>query len=210
MTKFYLRPNTYDSYIVNEQESYFKLINPTKEDRWLDIGANIGAFASFLAPLVKSVICIEPEPENFKRLTMNIKLNSVVNADLLQKAVVGNNDKTRTFHVLKHSNKGLHSLISRSDVAEQEEIKVECVKLGKLIKDYDINKIKLDVEGAEYEILISADLSNIEELIMEYHFTIAENARENFKPLIGHLYKFFKNIEYTPEAGGVCLVYCKK
>jgi tRNA G37 N-methylase Trm5 len=50
-----------------------------EDDVVLDVGANIGAFTIRVARKVKRVIAIESEPQNFRLLLENIKINNIQN-----------------------------------------------------------------------------------------------------------------------------------
>ena len=69
----WVRKDTLDEYIVNEQQQYLKLFNLNEDDRFLDIGANIGATAFFVADKVSKVFCYEPDVDNFELLQKNTK-----------------------------------------------------------------------------------------------------------------------------------------
>ena len=94
----------------------------------------------------------------------HIKRNSI---DKLKKhwaSGIGSFDKS---HLLNHRNKRF--LISEDDI---EEIKINCISFENLKKKYtikSIEKLMLDVEGAEFKILDSIDLTkiNIKQIFFE-------------------------------------------
>ena len=64
-------------------------------------------------------------------------------------------------------NKGIHMT---RPVNGRESIEVETVSFSDLINEIKPNKIKIDVEGAEYDFLPFEFPSFVEKLVMEIHF----------------------------------------
>ena len=97
-------------------------------------------------------------------------------------------------HILNHRSKRFK--IEESDI---KEIKIEFITFDKLIKKYSINsidKLQIDVEGAEYEILKTIDLKNtkINQILFESKhfdgtFMEGEKLKEIKKKLTSEGYK---------------------
>lgn len=191
------RENTLDKYIFNEVKKYCKLITLNMNDNWLDIGSQIGCFPELINNKVNSVICVEPEPENFmllKNNTLNMK-----NVIVINKMVVGNNDKTRKFYINTKKNKGSHSEFVKRG---RKKVYVECENINEIIKRYSINKIKMDIEGSEYNIIKSINQwSNIDEMIFEFHFNILKDHPDHLKyfEIINLLRKEFSELIYKEK-----------
>ncbi len=202
----FVRVGTLDEYIVKEQSQYFKLFDLKMTDRFLDIGANIGATAAFTADKVHKVFCYEPDVDNFKLLTINTdKLNNIYRFNL---ALVGNDDATRKLYLNIQKNKATHSFLVKRG---RDKVTVSCRNINYAIKLHKINVIKMDVEGAEYELLTSmnySSISKIDELIFEYHFTILKY--DKYFELIKLMKKRFSYVKYTldPKKSWTRLVYC--
>lgn len=112
-----------------------------KTDVIIDIGANIGYYTILFARLGKEVHAFEPEPENFKLLQKNIRVNKITNAIIVQKAV---SNKNGTVNLkLNKLNTGGHHITSLT----KETIQIETIRLDNYIKQADF--IKMDIEGAE-------------------------------------------------------------
>ena len=210
--KFRLRDGTYDEYILHEQPTYFDNIKPKKTDIWLDAGANIGCFSVLLAPKVKEVIAYEPELDNFRILKGHLTLNRLTNVKTIRKAIVGNLDVVREFHIWKGTNKGLHSFFKFMPDEGLQTVTVACDNINDTIKKYKINKIKMDVEGAEQEILEGmTEWDKIEEMIFEYHYSVLKKRPLTFKSgLVKMLRKHFKEISISWGPKGTQLVYAHK
>ena len=158
----YVRENTLDEYIFREISSAYKDLEIKKGDVVLDLGANIGAFAKQAAEKDAIVHCYEPEPSNFTLLQLNSP-----NTYNHKKAVVGKQNGKIKLFINSKRNKGIHMI---RPVNGRESIEVETVSFGDLINEIKPNKIKIDVEGAEYDFLPYEFPSFVEKLVMEIHF----------------------------------------
>lgn len=142
----------------------------------IDIGAHVGVVSCYLAkkwPGIK-VYAFEPTPENFGRLERNIAVNGLENITPWLGAVTGDGRDVTLYgspsvnsgHYSAFAERGTASFIARS------------LTLSVLISSRLIPRVallKLDCEGAEYEILhsLGREMGRIEALAMEVH----ENAR---------------------------------
>ena len=158
----YVRENTLDEYIFGEVRSAYKDLEIKKGDVVLDLGANIGAFAKQAAEKEAIVHCYEPEPNNFTLLQLNSP-----NTNNHKKAVVGKQNGNIELFINSKRNKGIHMT---RPVNGRESIEVETVSFNSLINEIKPNKIKIDVEGAEYDFLPFEFPSFVEKLVMEIHF----------------------------------------
>jgi len=122
----------------------------------IDIGANIGYYTLLAAKLVGDegkVFAFEPEPRNYALLLRNIELNGYKNIIPQQKAVANTTGKVKLF--LDEVEPGAHSLYKvRGDA--KEAIVVDAVSLDEFFagKEYPIDIVKVDVEGAEMAVLL--------------------------------------------------------
>src|SRR3989344_5109884 len=143
-------------------------------DLVIDIGAHIGLFSIFAASRAKNgrVYAFEPAPDNFQMLEKNIGLNNLSNIVPVNQAVAGKGG-VRDFILYKKS-AAAHSFVF-SKTEERDIIKVKTVSLDEIVKKNNIEKIdvlKMDCEGAEYEILFNASpetLAMVKSICMEYH-----------------------------------------
>jgi FkbM family methyltransferase len=203
--RFQVRRLAWDEGFLNhaiEREDYTKADFALREsDVVLDIGANIGAFAVYAAKQTPRgrVIAFEPASDNFELLARNAALNRLANLVPVRAAVAG---ESGVINLYRAHGSGAHSTtagrLSQSTGIEQ----VEALTLEDVFRRHEIgscNLLKLNCEGAEFEILHSAPatvLSRIERIAMEYHAT--ENKRERAGRLIDHLCKQgFEVTEYV-------------
>ena len=149
-------------------------------------------------------ILIEPVPFNIIQLEENTKKFENI---IIEKSAVSDRDETKSFfhlkkdsinklnkhwatgigsfdktHLLNHRTKRF--LISEEHI---EEIKVNCISFESLKKKYDIQsieKLMIDVEGAEFKILNSINFNDvkIKEILFEKkHFDGYMKQSEKFK-----------------------------
>lgn len=176
--RFKTRVGTFDRGIIGEV-CLDKIYIPNDEfkiketDLVIDIGAQIGIFSVFAASLANKgkIFCFEPVFDNFSFLKTNIELNKLNNVFAYNLAVSDTDGKREIF--LDNLNTGGHSIYNRSGT--ENIIVSESVDLNKWIevnKFTNIDFLKIDCEGAEYEILkgLSDDkFKLIKKISMEYH-----------------------------------------
>lgn len=144
----------------------------------IDIGANIGCYSLLAAQNAARVLAYEPYPENFSILHKNVALNKASNIETFPYAVAATADKHTLFLPEDDTLVGRISLYSQYGT---RTVEVKCVTLDQIIQNERINKIevlKIDCEGAEYEILYGASphtLFCIEQIIMECHLLDHQN-----------------------------------
>ena len=140
----------------------------------LDIGANIGYVTLFIANYVGPkgyVYAVEPSPRNFEILKKNIELNHLQSrVDTFQFAF-STKSGVRDLNISTESN--LHSFKKTKHSVDVVEVKTVT------IDDFFDNKqppnfIKMDIEGAEVEVLSGIDiiLNNVTKpmkILMELH-----------------------------------------
>jgi len=138
----------------------------------MDIGAHIGAFALFASvnnPHGR-VIAYEPDEENFRLLTKNIQESARTNITAHKKAMAGSVGM-RTLYI-SNRDPDCHNLFV-DESGEKEE--VACTTLPAAMaedKVADLDYLKIDCEGAEYELLFACDpalFAHVRQIAMEVH-----------------------------------------
>lgn len=124
-----------------------------KDDIVFDVGANIGWYSNFLAKHFKDIEIhsFEPDPENFKLLSSNLKLNNSQNV-ILNNCGIGEKVGVLKLFLYKNGNLGRHSML---DINNRPSIDVDITSFDEYInvKSIDVSKIsflKIDIEGFEY------------------------------------------------------------
>ena len=139
-------------------------------DTVIDVGAHMGLFTLYASQSCKigNIYSYEPVKENFEILKENTSINNLKNVKIFNLAVSNSNS---TITLFMNNDESGHSMFSESS----ENIIVKSTSLMKIFDDNKIkecNFLKLDCEGAEYEIiekLPSAYFEMIEKIIIEYH-----------------------------------------
>ena len=136
----------------------------------LDCGANIGLSVIYLKELCPSaeLVAFEPDETNFQLLTKNVGAFGFKGVTLRKEAVW----KERTaLRFSADSNMG--SKIT--DKVTEHTKDVQAVRLKEFL-NRQVDFLKMDIEGAEYEVLmdIADNLFRVRSLFIEYHGTFAQ------------------------------------
>jgi FkbM family methyltransferase len=160
-------------------------VNPG--DIVVDIGANIGTFSLYAAKVcgASRVLSFEPFFDNYRILSKNVEQNQLLSITCVNQAVAGNRG-LRTLR-LDPMDSGSHSLVSGSS---ERSVEVECCTLEDIFERFSlatIDYLKMDCEGAEYEVLESAisRLKQIRRISMETHTTLDRKAEDLEKLIRG-------------------------
>jgi len=161
---------------------------PVKKNlkNFYDVGANIGLtilFYHIYNPDLQ-IHAFEPNPDFFNLLEKNIKVNNIKNC-ILHQLAISNTIGEQRFYSIKDSVQNLDSSLYLNLELPCITYTVQCDRITSFIKE-PISLIKIDVEGAEYDIfedLLSkenkAKLNFINEIILEAHHINAEQ-KEKF------------------------------
>jgi FkbM family methyltransferase len=149
-----------------------KLPPPRREALVIDIGANVGVFSVLAAKLYSGrVVAYEPLPNNCRLLRRNLERNAVQNVFVAEEAVVGQDGPVQ--FVVTPDSVGGHVAIEGREENSSGPIEVPGIGIQSVLSGYDnIDLIKLDCEGSEYEIVshITACLSKrVRALTFEVH-----------------------------------------
>jgi FkbM family methyltransferase len=140
--------------IVSNSEDFMSMwLKPKKGEVLLDIGAHIGKYALGMARIVGEngiVLAIEPNPANYQALRKNIQLNNLKNVIALNLAAW---DTDCTLELFTGHLAGHHSTKINWKLGANE---VKARAMDNVLNENEVKKmdwIKIDVEGAEWEVL---------------------------------------------------------
>lgn len=144
----------------------------------IDCGANIGMATLFFKSMAPDarIIAFEPDPATFALLTENVTGNRLEDVDLRNEALWKEEGRL-TFHVGDEPGGLMMSVLPER--MQGRRVEVDGVPLSRTLKEHtDVDLLKLDVEGAEMDIVEELDtsgtLGNVREWIIEYHHRIGE------------------------------------
>jgi len=217
--EFYCRKNKDDfkTMTFHEDDILNYHFTPKEGDIVVDVGAHIGPYTIIASKRVGSggkLVAIEADSRNFDILNRNIQLNKLSNVLALNYAAYSEEKKIKLYLPSSGEESPSYTKYNTimSDRSRDDEKFVEVkantldwLLLSSRIKQEEVNWIKIDVEGAEYEVLkgakdILSKSSNIT-LLIEIHNLSAGNIL--YKPIqefLG-LYNFKIEFEKASESG---------
>ncbi len=179
---------------------------PMKDFRTiLDIGANMGGFSLYAAMKCPNsqVYCFEPEDRNFGILTQNITINSLEKRVLAFQCAVASNSGYRTMGI---GSSPLNSLVMMDEYGVNRSVR--CITLQDIFKQQGLDRvdfIKMNCEGAEYEILMGCTRSDYERMpciSLEYHnLDTGQNGKWLANYLKNQGYQIERFTSYRGESG---------
>ena len=153
----YARGGTEDLYYAlpnREGDVHDFIFNNLKHgDIFVDVGTNVGYYtilASRLVGVDGKVFAVEPVPSTVKVLKLNVRLNGAENVTVIDKA--GWNARTKLKLKISMGEFGLSSHFRNDGL----EVEVDAIPLDEMLAHTNLSRIKLikiDVEGAEFEVL---------------------------------------------------------
>jgi FkbM family methyltransferase len=210
--RFYCRNNNEDyTFMTGHEDDLIKFFIPKEGDTVVDVGAHIGHYTILSSMRVGAggkVVSIEAHRGNFDMLNRNVKLNHLSNVVTLNYAVFSKETKINLYLPAEESDFTIYNTVmtDRSGKDGEKFVEVDANTLDNLlqqngIKAEDVNWVKIDVEGAELEVLkgstsVLSKSKNIA-LLIEVH------GSHLYEPIKEFIYGFNFKIEFekTNEAG---------
>lgn len=178
------------------------MMSKTSTTVFVDVGAHIGKYSVLAGLMLQDhgrILAIEPDPANFAQLEANLLLNRLVNVRPRNNGC-WSEDGVRTLF-RSPGNLGAHSFVAARGGGQ---IPVQVRTLDGLLHEEGMNEIdliKLDVEGAELEVLRGAR----ETLEANPHMTIF--FEETGDPSRSKTIRFLRDLEFkTGHVSGITYV----
>jgi FkbM family methyltransferase len=159
----------------------------------LDIGANIGIATAYFKckyPNI-SLIAIEASPVNYEQLVKNIKNNNLNNITTYNAFVSSKSEQVHFYHNNKKPGSSFGQGFKLKNSPHLVEFVIDTIRINDVIKDLKNIVIKIDVEGAEYEILNDLSKSNNFAQVIEITTEISIQNRSQFDSLHMILNKYY-------------------
>lgn len=194
---FYLRSGARDRHIFHrlylKDEYGIVSAGLTDLDCVIDIGGHIGIFAFIAAPRARRVLTFEPLPEHYELMVKNLSHPQLSHIVCVNAAVTDGKTKETTTYVPGRR---------RAGGGQDEAVVVPALSLADIFETYQVKHcdlMKMDCEGAEYEILFSAPrelLSRISRISLEYHEISTDSPM--FNP--SSLHRYLREAGFTVTA----------
>jgi len=218
-------PLTEDDYnhMTTREDDIIEKFRPKDGGIVVDVGAHYGRYSLIAAKRVGpkgKVIAIEADPNNFDMLNKNIKLNELSeNVITLNYAASSNKSKVKLSIPEKKSGHTIYSSIITSRAPTVKFMEVNANTLDNLLHENgisleEVNWIKIDVEGAELEVVKGATniLSKSMDISLLIEIHDVGNGKTLYEPIIDLLndYNFKKEFEKIYESGERHLIVRKR
>lgn len=176
-------------------------------DLFVDVGANVGTYTVLAAAVGARAIAFEPIEKAFAQLNLNVRINDF-------------DGLVDTLRIGVGSIQGIRKITTQLDtvnhfVANDERLcsgtcEVTVETLNRVLADKNPTLMKIDVEGAESEVLAGADrvLSNrsLLALIVELNGSATRYGRTDAEALDCILDYGFRPVAYEPKARELTLI----
>lgn len=173
--------------IFLDQVYYFASLN--KEPRILDCGSNVGFAALYFKALYPQakVTCFEASRETFEKLKQTLNVNGVKDVRIEQVALSASDSSDVNFYRNSTDGDDLGSALHSMGAGSIE--KVSTRRLSSYISD-NIDYLKLDVEGAETEVLedlvSTGKIQYLHQGSIEFHLN-GQNPKNDLGKILSHL-----------------------
>lgn len=138
----------------------------------IDCGANIGTAVLFFKTLYPAadIVAFEPDPRAFEALEANVRDNHLANVSVHQSAVGGVDGRAALYVGPAMPGTGQASLYAPPEAVGTTEVDV--VRVSGFV-DRPVDFLKIDVEGAEMDVLRdlveTGKLALVRQMVIEYH-----------------------------------------
>ena len=194
-------------WMINEYDVDSFKIN--QNDVVIDVGAHIGLFSLLVSQFCKTgkIFSFEPIRENFDLFVSNLELNHIQNVFPFN---VGVSKNSGGLNLFLNDDQSAHSIFPNGS----KSVAVDSTSLQKIFDEKKISAcklLKLDCEGAEYDIIDSLPaeyLDKIQNMVIEYHF--ADTKPELIKNLIIKIKNAGFKIQTVPHYDDMVFLIARK
>jgi FkbM family methyltransferase len=214
--RFFCRNNNEDyTFMTGHEDDLIKFFIPEKGDTVVDVGEHIGHYTILSSMRVGpggKVVAIEAHGGNFDMLNRNIELNHLNNVVTLNYAVFSKETKINLYLPAEEADFTIYNTIMTDRAGKDGEkfVEVDANTLDNLLQQNginaeDVNWVKIDVEGAELEVLkgstnVLSKSKDIALLIEVHNIADGTNHYSPIMDLLGH-HNFKIEFEKTYPSG---------
>jgi len=162
----------------------------------IDVGANIGITTCWLAQRSRTVYGFEPVHDNINYLRRNIQLNNIKNINVVPCVVGKSSGEVELF---TRDSFGHHGIRRKHVGKTVESARCPIVRLDEFLASNDIASVsllKIDVEGAEIDVLIGIEnylrRKSISIIVFEHAPILFE-----YKKQIFEVYDYLSSFDYS-------------
>jgi FkbM family methyltransferase len=158
----------------------------------IDGGANIGMTVLLYKLLYPKslILAFEPDPENYRLLVKNIKQNKIRNVKTFHAGFTAHEE---ILNFYPSTNSSLTSSFKPATTSNNPVL-IQSVKLSSLLSQGVFDMVKLDVEGAEWEIMNDLEhakvLTNSEQYMVATHHPSSLNSHKLMQQMTEHGFKY--------------------
>lgn len=169
----------------------------------IDIGAHAGASSVYFSLKYPnaSIISLEPDPRNYKKLLRNIDPYKKV---VTIQAAIGDHDGEKVFYT--HPSSISSSFVKRDETAKATQVKVKT--LASLLHDFNLSAVdilKFDIEGGEWDMLRDfSEKNTVKVFLGEVHPDLIPVSEDKFLSLFSGY-----NIEKKKVGGKRYILFAK-
>ena len=154
-------------------DEIYRFDSSTQQPIIYDCGANVGTSCLYFKQIFPNakIKAFEADPMIANTLKSNLSKNGINDVEIINKAVWIDDDGIEF---------GSEGADGGSINATDNKIKIESVRLKDLLeKEVQIDLLKIDIEGAEYQVLkdCGKSLDGVQNLFVEYHSWNNENQK---------------------------------
>lgn len=179
--RFWVRAGNSDLQVIDElfihriYDRALRRIGPGQQV--IDIGSHCGVFALAAAARGARVLCFEPMFDNVAALRRNVVANGLDSAIEIAEVAVAGMSGELDLYTRDFDSGGTTAFLAAhpewATASNLKKVRIKCVMLRDVLGMIErCDCMKMDCEGAEYEIVQTAadkDLARIDSLILEYH-----------------------------------------
>ncbi len=153
----------------------------------VDLGSNMGLFTKKYHNKFEKIYFFEASYENYIKSLANILSSGIKNSVGFNLAASKKSGELLKIYSHSNGDCGSNSIVETDRINHNDYHMVPSISfkdIFSLISEEKINYLKIDIEGAEYDLLMKADLSNVECIAIEIHNLLGEDKMQEIRDKI--------------------------